>query len=111
MTSKRLIVAALALFASAGAVPAGELLPMHAHGIDLGAMKGVAYYTVVPEGFHVVATLAESEASSPVRFEAVLASGQSLTLSTPREAGLPPVIVEISRMADRLSIQQAVATN
>jgi hypothetical protein len=111
MTFKRIAVAALAVLALGGVAAAGDLKPMHSRSIDLGAMSGVAYYTVEPDGYHVVATLAQNDAGAPVRFETVLVSGQTMTLSTPRAAGMPPVKVEISRTADQIRVLEAVATN
>ncbi|MEQ1952119.1 hypothetical protein [Mesorhizobium sp. CN2-181] len=104
-------MAALVAFTFGGHATAGELKPMAARSIDLGTMSGVAYYTVEPAGFHVVATLAAAESGAPVRFEAVLASGQAIKLSTPREVGMPPIMVEISRVADQVVIEQAAAIN
>ena len=89
---------------------AERLKPVQAHGIDLGAASGVAYYTVERDGFRVVATLAqEGQDGAPVRVEAVLAPGQSVVLSTPRGAGIPPDAVEISRHADTVLVRQAAA--
>ena len=45
----------------------------------------------------------------PVRFEATLVPGQSMVLSTPREAGIPPDAVEISRHADTVLVHKATA--
>jgi hypothetical protein len=106
------IISTLAVLALSGSAVAGELKPMHSLSIDLGTMNGVAYYTVESAGYHVVATLAGDDPTVPVRFEAVLASGQSVTLSSPRSAGLPPVSVEISRVADQVQIVESdAATN
>lgn len=112
------LAAALAL---AAAVPASAegLEPtrarsIEARGIDLGAVSGVVYYTVEPDGFHVVATLAQQgEDAAPVRVEAVLAPGQSVLLSTPRGVGQAPETVEIGRRADTLLVRKAAtaATN
>ena len=90
---------------------AERLKPVQAHGIDLGAASGVAYYTVERDGFRVVVTLVQraEDAAVPVRFEAVLAPGQSVVLSTPRGAGSPPDAVEISRHADTVLVRQAAA--
>jgi hypothetical protein len=46
-----------------------------------------------------------------VRVVAVLAPGQSVVLSTPREAGVAPVEVEISRWGDRVLVREATVTN
>ena len=86
--TKQIAMAALAVLSLVGVAAAGDLKPMHSRSIDLGTMSGIAYYTVEPEGYHVVATLTDENAVTPVRFEAVLVSGQTITLSTPREAGI-----------------------
>jgi len=109
--TKQIAMAALAVLSLGGVAAAGDLKPMHSRTIDLGTMSGVAYYTVEPEGYHVVATLTAVDAVTPVRFEAVLVSGQSVTLSTPREVGMAPVKVEISRVADRIEVQEAPMIN
>ena len=44
-----------------------------------------------------------------LRFEAVLAPGQSVVLSSPRGAGAPPDAVEISRRADSVVVRKAAA--
>jgi hypothetical protein len=109
--TKHVMIAAMALFSISGAAYADDLKPMNARSIDLGTMSGVAYYTVKPEGYHVVATLIGNDAETPVRFEATLVSGQTLTLSTPRAAGAAPVKVEISREVDRVLVREANAIN
>ena len=73
-------------------------------------MSAVAYYTVEREGFRVVATLAkQDEDAVPVRVVAVLAPDQSLTLSTPHQAGTPADAIEIIRRAD--AVTAAAVTN
>jgi hypothetical protein len=71
----------------------------------------VAYYTVEPAGYHVVATLAHGESGMPVRVEAVLAPGQSMTLSTPGASNAAPAVVEISRDGDQLLVRDATIMN
>jgi hypothetical protein len=106
-----LLAATLAL-ATVGAVHADGVQPMHAQTIDLGAVSGVAYYTVERDGFHVVTTLVEGETGTPVRVVNILAPGQSVVLSAAREAGTAPVEIEISRQGDSLLVREAVtATN
>ncbi|WP_442581907.1 hypothetical protein ACSBOB_07985 [Mesorhizobium sp. ASY16-5R] len=110
--TKLIAIAALAALSFGGDAAAGELKPMHSRSIDLGTMAGSAYYTVESEGYHVVATLiGNNDSSAPVRFEAVLVSGQTVKLSTPREVGMPPIMVEISRVADHVVIQEPAAIN
>ena len=83
MTIRRTILAAAFALAFVGAAHADGLRPIEGRSIDLGEVSGIAYYTVERDGFRVVATLAQGEAGTPVRVEAVLAPGQSVVLSTP----------------------------
>ena len=108
MTTFRTMLAAAFAFASIGAAHAEGLRPTEGRSIDLGALSGVAYYTVERDGFRVVATLAEGEAGTPVRVEAVLAPGQSIVLSVPRAVGIPPNAVEIRRRGDEVLVYDAV---
>jgi hypothetical protein len=109
MSIRSTILAAIFTLASLGAVHADGLRPTQPQSIDLGEVSGVAYYTVERDGFRVVTTLAYGEAGTPVRFVAVLAPGQSVVLSTPREAGVAPVAVQISRQADTVLVRKAAA--
>ena len=109
MSIRGTILAAAFTSALTGSAHADEPRPVEGRGIDLGEVSGVAYYTVERDGFRVVATLAQGEAGTPVRFEAVLAPGQSVVLSTPRGAGTLPYAVEISRRADAVLVRRAAA--
>jgi hypothetical protein len=62
--------------------------------IDLGSVSGVVYYTVEKSGYRIVATLADADCKA-VRFEAVLAPGQTIVLSSPSARGEAPVRIEI----------------
>ena len=86
----------------ATAASAEELRPIEAKSISLGDVSGIAYYTVQPDGYEVVATLATAETATPVRFVATLTPGQRVTLSVPAGPGAPEVRVDISRVGDRL---------
>ena len=97
-------------FAGSGA-QADERPTIASQSINLGQVSGVAYYTVEPAGYHVVATLAHGEAGMPVRFEAVLAPGQSMMLSTPEFGSTGPARVEISREGDELLVRNATVMN
>jgi hypothetical protein len=81
---------------------ASPLVPYEGVSIDLGGLHGVAYYSEQPDGFRVVATLAEGEQGLPVRLEATLADHQKLTISVPLGAGEPPRHVEFSRSGAQL---------
>ena len=87
---------------------AESLRPMAGKSIDLGEISGIAYYTVERDGFHVVATLAQGEAGTPIRVVSVLGPGQRVVLSTPQQADA----IEISRKGDSVLVRKAnVATN
>jgi non-ribosomal peptide synthetase component F len=110
MNMKQTTLAAALGLLSAGPVHAEGLKPFQDRVIDLDDVSAVAYYTVEHDGFRVVATLAKkAEDAVPVRVVATLASGQSLTLSTPHEAGAPADAVEIIRQADTVLIREAAA--
>jgi predicted aconitase len=93
-----------AAFASASleAAHAGAPRPLSAISIHLGDVSGVAYYTVGRDGFHLVTTLAQGVAGTPVRVVSVLAPGQSLAFSTPRQQGA----LEISRTGDSVLVRE-----
>jgi hypothetical protein len=108
MNTFRTMLAAAFALASIGAAHAEGLRPTEGRSIDLGALSGVAYYTVERKGFRVVATLAEGQAGTPVRVEAVLAPGHSIVLSVPSAVGIPPNAVEIRRQGDEVFVYGAV---
>ena len=71
-------------------------------------MLGTAYYTDERDGYRVVATLAQQgEGATPVRVKALLAPGQSITLSTPHAAGETPETVQTSRQGGTLLVLKA----
>ena len=110
MTIRQTTLAAAFALAAIGPAHAEGLKPLQGQVIDLGDVSGVAYYTVERDGFRVVATLAKKgEAGVPVRVEAVLAPDQSLTLSTPHEAGTPPDAVDFIRRVDTVLVDAAAA--
>jgi hypothetical protein len=103
MSIRSILFAAAFGIASVAAAHADDLRPMEGKSIDLGGISGIAYYTVERDGFHVVATLAQGEAGTPIRVVSVLAPGQRVLLSTPRQAGA----IEISRKGDGVIISKA----
>ena len=107
---RRLLMVVIAL-TFIGAAQADGLRPVEGRSIDLGEVCGIAYYTVEPDGFRVVATVAQGEAGTPVRLEAVLALDQSVVLSTPRAGSVAPNTIEISRQGDQVLVHQAAVTN
>jgi hypothetical protein len=106
VSTLRNLTAAGLLLAATGSVQADLLNPVQAHSIDLAGSAGTAYYTVQPDGFHLVATLAYAESVEPLRVQAVLASGQSVTFSAPGPVGTEPVALEFSRQDDRVIVRR-----
>ena len=103
MSIRNIIFAAAFGIASLTAARAEGLRPMAGKSIDLGGISGIAYYTVERDGFHVVATLAQGEAGTPIRVVSILAPGQRVVLSTPQQAGA----IEISRQGDSVLFRKA----
>ena len=108
MSIRNMLFAAAFGFASLTTARADGLRPIEGKSIDLGEISGIAYYTVERDGFHVVATLAQGEAGTPIRVVSVLAPGQRVVLSTPQQADA----IEISRKGDSVLVRKAnAATN
>lgn len=105
MSIRKTLLAAVVTIASFGVAHADGLRPIEAKSIALGEVYGVAYYTVEPDGFRVVTTLAQGEAGTPIRFVSVLAPGQRVVLSTPVQASA----LEISRSGDTLLVRKTTA--
>ena len=105
----RALAAVLVMVASSATARAEPLSPTHGRSIDLGAFKGVAYYTVEKGGYRVVVTLAEAE-GKPVRLEAILGPSQSMLLTSPERGG-EATKVEISRRDDQLHVRSVALTN
>ncbi|QHO76266.1 hypothetical protein ACH79_30350 [Bradyrhizobium sp. CCBAU 051011] len=106
MPIRNMLFAAAFGIASLTAAHADGLRPIEGKSIDLGGISGIAYYTVERDGFHVVTTLAQGEAGTPIRVVSVLASGQRVVLSTPQQADA----IEISRKGDSVLVRKANAT-
>ncbi len=102
MSIRNMLLAAAFGIASVTAAQAEGLRPIEAKSIDLGAISGVAYYTVEPDGFRVVTTLAQGETGTPFRVVSLLTPGQRLLLSTPQPSG----VIEISREGDSVLVRK-----
>ncbi len=89
-------LSALALLSGALPALAGEL-PAAARSVSLGQVSGTAYSIRQGDALRVVATLSRTGDTAPVRVEAVLAEGQRVILSSPREAGAEAITVELVR--------------
>ena len=109
MSYRSVLLAAAAAIAISGTLHADPLQPIQAQKIDLGALAGVAYYTVEPDGHRLVVTLQARESDSPFRFVATLAPGQAVTLSVARNAGEPAAEVRFVRHGDQLSVDGGTA--
>jgi hypothetical protein len=103
MSIRSTLLATAFTLGSLGLAHANGLRPIEGQSVNLGDVSGVAYYTVQPDGFRVVTTLAQGEAGTPIRFVSVLAPGQRVVLSTPQQAG----VLEIIRNGDRLVVRKA----
>ena len=97
-----LLAASLTLASLGTAAQANGLKPIEGRSVSLGDVSGVVYYTIEPDGFRVVTTLAEAE-GTPIRFVSVLAPGQRVLLSTPQQAGA----LEISRSGNDVTVRKA----
>ena len=95
---------AAGLILAGAAAHAAELKPIQAATISLNEVKGIAYYTVEPDGFRVVATVTAGQDSAPVRLTAVLIDGQKLVFSVPGPVGSTATEMEIVRKGDTLTI-------
>jgi len=106
MSIRNMFFSAAFGIASLTAAHAEGLRPIEGKSIDLGGISGIAYYTVERDGFHVIATLAQGDAGTPIRVVSVLAPGQRVVLSTPQQADA----IEISRKGDSVLVRKANAT-
>jgi hypothetical protein len=107
MSIRSMFFAAALGIASLASARADDLRPMEGKSIDLGEISGIAYYTVERDGFHVVATLAQGEAGTPIRVATVLAPGQHVVLSTPQQVSA----IEISRKGETVLVRKAIASS
>ncbi len=106
MSIRNVLIATTFAFAALTNAHADGLRPIEAKSIDLGEVSGVAYYTAEHDGLHVVTTLAEGKAGTPIRVVSVLAPGQRVVLSTPQAGAL-----EISRQGDSVLVRKANAVS
>ena len=103
MSIRSTLLAAAFTVTTLAAAHANGLRPMEGRSINLGDVSGVAYYTVEPDGFRIVTTLAQDEAGMAIRFVSVLEPRQRVVLSTPHRADE----LEIGRNGDSLIVCNA----
>jgi hypothetical protein len=89
---------------AASPVHADPFKPIQAQKVELGALTGVAYYTLEPEGHRLVLTLQAPESGAAFRVVATLAPGQAVTLSVPSSVGEPAVDVHFARDDAQISM-------
>ena len=86
---------------------AGEITSLQAESIQIGAFRGIVYYTSENDGYRLVATIAQGETGLPVRFEATLMDGQKAVISVPGNPGEKSLEVKVSRAGDKLVVDGA----
>jgi hypothetical protein len=111
MNMRTLTLAAILSLTAFGVALADDVKPTLVDSLNLGDVSVVAYYTVERDGYRVVTTLAKGETGTPIRFESVLAPGQSVLLSTDSGVGVAPVSVEISRKDGTVHVRKTAVTN
>ena len=102
MSIHDMLVAVAFAFASLEPARAAGPRPVDAMSIDLGEVSGVAYYTAEHDGFHVVATLAQGMAGTPIRVVSILAPDQRVAFSSPHQLGA----LEISRNGSSVLVRK-----
>src|SRR6202048_2586422 len=106
MSIRNMLIATAFAFVSVTTAHADCVRPIETKSIELGGISGIAYYTAQHDGFHVVTTLADGKAGTPIRVVSVLAPGQRVVLSTPQAGAL-----EISRQGDSVFVRKANAVS
>lgn len=78
---------------------------MQGASVRLGPVNGVVYYTQESDGYRVVATLAETPQTAPVRFIAVLQDGQEAILSVAQPPARPALEATVRRSGTHLFLE------
>lgn len=100
---------ATVLLATTSVAAASELAPGNGHSIRLGPVTGAVYYTVEPDGYRVVATLASGADAQPVRFVSTLGPGQHMMISLPQAVGQPSLDFKIMRYGTTVLVREPAA--
>ncbi|MBS9477888.1 hypothetical protein [Ancylobacter radicis] len=90
---------AVAIIAPVRASEKAGIRPATAQTINIGYIRGVAYYTPRPDGYHVVATLSVG-GGAPIRVAATLQPEQAVSFSVPGAEGTAASLVEIARRGE-----------
>jgi hypothetical protein len=104
---RTLLAAAAFAVAAIATAEAADIAAMTGYAAKLDAdSSALVYYTAAPDGFHVVVTTQRglNDQAAVVRFETVLAAGQSAAASIPRRAGEAPARIVLSNAGDHLHI-------
>jgi hypothetical protein len=102
---KTLLLSTVLAAGTVGFAQAQTLAPVQASVIDLGTAHGTAFYIPEPHGYHVVATL-DTGSSMPVRFDTLLADGQSARVSVPAGPGQQDIEIIFTRAAGRMVVRR-----
>lgn len=106
--TRRSVALVMILNLGFSAASAAELAPRSGYSIHLTGINGTLYYTVQPDGYRVVATVASAE-GSPVRLAATLRAGQRMMISVPQTVDQPAVDLEILRDGDVLRVGEPIS--
>lgn len=102
---RSLFGAALLTLSPLAAASAADLKPSNSHSVELGSMRGIAYYTVEQDGgYRVVLTVAPDEVTSPVRFVTLLRPDQQVTMSVPGQVDGQDATIAITRHGDDVTV-------
>ncbi|GAB4065766.1 hypothetical protein KHC28_21990 [Ancylobacter sonchi] len=94
---------AVAFIAPGFAAEKGNVRPATAQTINIGYVRGIAYYTPQQDGYHVVATLSVG-GGAPIRVAATLQPEQAVSFSVPGPEGAAGGLVEIARRGDSVTV-------
>jgi hypothetical protein len=103
---KTLVLSTVLALGATVAAEAQALKPLEASVLDLGAAHGTAFYTAEPNGYRVVATL-DTGSEKPIRFGAILAAGQTATVSVPAGVGEPAIEITFVRTDAGIEVRRA----
>jgi hypothetical protein len=86
---------------------AGDMQPLAARTIDMGAVQGVAYYSEEADGLRLVATVSAGE--SAFRVISTLADNQKVILAVPRTVDQDEKTITFRRTGDSVSVSEVEA--